>query len=73
MCSRPMRAEGLADEAARIRSMAAISSVLIPVRFRDEIHAIVRSRLAGDGDELNRLQAGSGLPADQAQLDRELE
>ena len=73
MCSRPTRAEGRADAAARIRAIAAISAPLIPVRFRAEIPAIGRSRLAGDGDELNRLQAGSGLPADQAQLDRELE
>jgi hypothetical protein len=46
---------------------------LIPVRFRDEIHAIWGSLLTGDGYELNRLQAGSYLPADSSQLDRELE
>jgi hypothetical protein len=37
---------------------------LIPVRFRAVIHAIWRSLLAGDGYELNHLQAGSSLPAD---------
>ena len=36
----------------------------MPVRFRDEIHAMGRSRLAGDGYDLNRLPAGSSLPAD---------
>jgi hypothetical protein len=45
-------------------------NLLIPVRFRAEIHAIWRSLLAGDillagdGYERNRLQAGSYLPAD---------
>ena len=34
------------------------------MRFRDEIHAIWGSLLAGDGYELNRLQADSYLPAD---------
>ena len=43
-----------------------------PGRFQEEIHAIWRSLLAGDGYELNRLQAGSCLPADSSQLDREL-
>ena len=44
-----------------------------PGRFHAEIHAICRSLLAGDGSELNRLQADASLMADQSQLDRELE
>ena len=44
-----------------------------PGRFHAEIHVIWRSLLAGDRSELNRLQAGASLTADESQRDRELE
>lgn len=53
---RPSRREKIHSTTTAVR--------LIPARFREEIHAICRSPLAGDGCELNRLHAGSCLPAD---------